>query len=136
MPITTDMLIEFVLIIGVAFAIFKAGSMYTIWKIQQELIALENGEIEFDEEDDDDDIIASAELLDLVKADEKYYAYGGSNNRFIAQDSSLEGLIHTISKAEPGKTWLIGNSDDSLSKEEERQITIILQEMFETKEGK
>lgn len=131
MPITTDMLIEFAILIGVAFAIFKAGSFYTIWKLQKELIALEeSGDIENYSEDDEEGLMSSAEVLDISKQEDQFFAYG-ANSRFIGQDNTLYGLLHSIAKNEPGKTWLIGNSDDSLNKEEEREIMVVLRDMYE-----
>ena len=127
MVLTVDFLIEVALIAGATFAVFKAGSAYTIWKIQKELHLLEE---EGYTEESEDDILASAEVLDVSKQNNQYFAYG-ANSRFVGQAKTLKGLFDNIVKEEPGKTWLIGNSDESLSKEEEREITVILQEMFE-----
>lgn len=127
--LTVDFLIEVALIAGASFALFKAGSMYTIWKIQKELHLLEEEGYQ-EEEKSEEDILGSAEVLDVSKQDNQYYAYG-ANSRFVSQSKTLKGLFDNIVKHEPGKTWLIGNSDESLSKEEEHEITLILQEMFE-----
>lgn len=121
-------ILEIIIFLGAAYAMFKAGSAYTIWRIQRDLIALENGELELDD-DDYEDPTANAEFMNIVKEDGSFYAYG-HQNRFLTQSDSLKGLFTNIKEIYPDTVWLIGEKHDTLSKEEIENITPILKSIF------
>lgn len=123
---SSDLILEILLVAGAAYAMFKAGVAYTIWRIQQDLIALENGEIEFEEE-----VQSSAgEFMNIVKENGTFYAYG-NNNRFLTQGKDLVELFTNVKNDFPGTTWLIGNDNKTLTSEEQESIMPTLQRIFE-----
>jgi hypothetical protein len=122
------LLVEILLLAGCTYAVFKAGVHYTIWRIQQDLIALENGELEF--EDDEEDVLASSEFMSIVKEGGIFYAYG-NQDRFLTQSNDLMQLFKNIKNDFPNTTWLIAQENTTLSEEEQNSIIPILKQIFE-----
>ena len=128
---TSDLILEILLVAGAAYAMFKAGSVYTIWRIQQDLIALENGEIEFvDEEGDDSQPTPGGEFLNIVKEGGSFYAYG-ENDRFLTQGKDIHELLTNVKNNFPGTTWYIANENKTLTQEEQDSILPTLKTIFE-----
>ena len=50
---SSDLILEILIVAASAYAMFRAGAAYTIWRIQQDLIALENGELVFDDDSEE-----------------------------------------------------------------------------------
>jgi hypothetical protein len=125
---SSDLILEILLVAGAAYAMFKAGMAYTIWRIQQDLIALENGEIEFEEESSEPS--PNGEFMKIIKENGVFYAYG-NNDRFLTQGKDLAELFKNIKDGFPGTIWLIGNDNKSLSREEQESIMPILEKVFE-----
>ena len=127
----SDLILEILLVAGAAYAMFKAGSAYTIWRIQQDLIALENGEIEFvDEEGDESQPTPGGEFLNIVKENDAFYAYG-ENDRFLTQGKDIHELLTNVKDGFPGTTWYIANENKTLNKEEQESILPTLKAIFE-----
>lgn len=126
---SSDQILEIIIAVIAAYAMFKAGAAYTIWRIQQDLIALENGELELDDAEEQDPL-ANAEFMNIVKDNNLFYAYG-KDDRFLSQSDSLKGLFTNIKKDYPETVWLIGDENNSLSKEEQDSIIPTLKEIFE-----
>lgn len=128
---TSDLILEILLVAGAAYAMFKAGAAYTIWRIQQDLIALENGEIEFvDEEGDDSQPTPGGEFLNIVKEGGAFYAYG-ENDRFLTQGKDIHELLTNVKDNFPGTTWYIANENKTLTQEEQDSILPTLKTIFE-----
>lgn len=125
---SSDLILEILLVAGAAYAMFKAGVAYTIWRIQQDLIALENGEIEFEEEASEPS--PNGEFMKIIKENGVYYAYG-DNNRFLTQGNDLTELFINVKEGFPNTIWLIGNDNKTLSEEEQESIIPTLKRIFE-----
>ena len=126
---SSDLILEILLVAGSAYAMFRAGMAYTIWRIQQDLIALENGEIEFEEENESSPS-PQGEFMKIIKENGVYYAYG-DNNRFLTQGKDLTELLTNIKEGFPNTIWLIGNDNKTLSEEEQESIIPTLKRIFE-----
>jgi hypothetical protein len=128
---SADLILEILIVAASAYAMFKAGSAYTIWRIQQDLIALENGELEFDENEDSTDTMSNAEFMNITKEEGMFFAHG-HNSRFLTQGADLKELFTNIKNNYPGTTWLIGNGQNTLSQEEQDAIIPTLKSIFTT----
>lgn len=128
MAFYSDDILQIIIAAAAGYAMFKAGVAYTLWRIQQDLIALENGEIEFEEEEQDP--MGNAEFMSIEKQSGLFYAYG-KDRRFLTQADSIKELFQNIKKDYPDTVWLIGNDNDTLSKEEQDQILPTLKSIFE-----
>jgi hypothetical protein len=131
--ITLTNLFEVLLLIGICFAMFKAGQQYILWRIEQDIIAYENGELELEDDDDDEEstILNSAiEIMKIKKVDNAFYAYG-SGDRFLTQSADLHGLFTNIRDTFPNTTWLIDDEKhESLSTTEHNSIMPTLSSIF------
>lgn len=128
----SDDILQLIVAVAAGYAMFKAGAAYTIWKIQQDLIALENGEIEFVEEGQE--APENKEFMNIEKQGDTYYAYGEQRG-FLTQGASLKELLTNVKDNYPGTTWLIGYEHETLSKEEQDAVIPTLKSIFEeTKE--
>jgi hypothetical protein len=126
--------IEAGLLLVCAYAIFKAGSHYAIYRIQQDLIAYENGELELeDDNEDESEEHETSEFMKIIKNENVFYAYG-KGDRFLTQGDDLKELFSRIKYMFPGTTWLISQDSDTLSKAEQDSIMPILQSIFEGKD--
>jgi hypothetical protein len=123
-------IIEIMLLLACGYAIFKSGCHYTIWRIQQDLIALENGELEIDDDEEEPNAMQNAEHMSIIKEGGEFYAYG-KGNRFLTQAKDLHALFTNIKNNFPKTTWLISNENDTLSKEEKDAIIPTLSSIFE-----
>jgi hypothetical protein len=128
---SSDLILEILIVTGSAYAMFKAGAAYTIWRIQQDLIALENGDLVLDDESDEDtnNSMSNAEFMNITKEAGVFFAYG-QNNRFLTQGADLKELFTNIKDTYPGTTWLIGNEENNLSQEEQDSIIPTLKSIF------
>jgi len=128
---SSDLILEILIVTGSAYAMFKAGAAYTIWRIQQDLIALENGDLVLDDESDEDtnNSMSNAEFMNITKEAGVFFAYG-QNNRFLTQGADLKELFINIKDTYPGTTWLIGNEENNLSQEEQDSIIPTLKSIF------
>ena len=127
---TSDLILEILLFVGAAFAMFKAGGAYTIWRIQKDLIALENGELEYIDEEEMIQHDLNNEFMKIIKEDDVFYAYG-NKGRFLTQGKDLNELFTNVKKYFPETVWMIGNDNDTLSEEEQESILPILKSIFE-----
>ena len=127
---TSDLILEILLFVGAAFAMFKAGGAYTIWRIQKDLIALENGELEYIDEEEMIQHDLNNEFMKIIKEDNVFYAYG-NKGRFLTQGKDLNELFTNVKKYFPKTVWMIGNDNDTLSEEEQESILPILKSIFE-----
>lgn len=125
---SSDLILEILLVAAASYAMFRAGAAYTIWKIQQDLIALENGELELIEEDEE--IPDDKEFMNIEKQGNMYYAYGQERG-FLTQGKSIRELLMNIKNNFPGTTWLIGYEHETLTKEEQDSIIPTLKSIFE-----
>lgn len=121
-------LLEIGILIAAFAAAFKAGTLYTIWRIKEELIAYENGELDIsdDEYEEEND---KPEFMNIVKEGNVFYAYG-NNDRFLTQGNDLKTLFTNMKKDFPETTWLINSENESLSDAERDSIMTTLQVVF------
>jgi hypothetical protein len=117
------------LLLAVAYAIFKSGEAYTLWRIQRDIAALESGELVYEEEEEEDDSV-SVESMTIKKVDNVFYAYG-TNDRFLCQESDLSGLFMSIKDSFPKTIWLINEAKyTTLTSEEQESILPTLSNIF------
>jgi len=130
--ITLTNLFEVLLLIGICFVMFKAGQQYILWRIEQDIIAYENGELELEDDDDEESTILNfaIESMKIKKVDNAFYAYG-SDDRFLTQSADLHGLFTNIRNDFPNTTWLIDDEKhESLSVVEHNSIMPTLSSIF------
>lgn len=133
MTFTSDDILQIIIAAAAAYAMFKAGAAYTIWRIQQDLIALENGEIEF--VDDGSEMPEDKEFMNIERQGDMYYAYGQERG-FLTQGASLRELLTNVKNDFPEVTWLINYEHETLTKEEQDAIIPTLKSIFEEGESK